>query len=234
MLRSRAILILAVVSVAVLPVAAEEILHFKSGSAMPVVSHTVKGDMVHVDLGDGALLAFPLANVDHIEAAGEHINLRQGSVPVSSVMRVVPSGPGSDDAGRGARAANSGRGNELKEEPQQYDPAIQIDSKGVAVYRPMANSAQVAKRDTGFAGNRRVRTGRGTGAYKGTRQVGTKMVIGNNGPRGRTDGAGATASPTIEFRPRGSSQPAAPQDHSGSSSSTRSTPTRSDSGSNSN
>ena len=86
--------VLALISVA-LPAMAEEILHLKSGSAMPIVSHKVDGNMIHVDLGDNAFMAFPMTMVDRVERAGKNVMLQASSTGGTNVMQPRPDPTGS-------------------------------------------------------------------------------------------------------------------------------------------
>jgi hypothetical protein len=217
MSRARRILTLALLAMIASPLAAEEILHFKSGAAMPVVSHRVDGAMVHVDLGDNGFMAFPLANIDRVEIAGPHIILEQSTMRASgtSVMRIAPDPTGDFPVKATARA--DGRNGRRFEDETDFDPAIEIDERGVAAYRPMSTSQQAAKRELAFTGNRRVRTNSGTpGALRGARQVGTRQVIGPTGPRRSSNPTrGPKGSPIFEFTPS-SSGPAKRSSDSGS------------------
>jgi hypothetical protein len=57
------------------PVLAEEVVYFTNGTSMPIRSHEIRGDMLHVDLGSDAFMAFPLYMVDKIEDAGKEVSL---------------------------------------------------------------------------------------------------------------------------------------------------------------
>ena len=49
---------------------ADEVIHFENGTFLPIRSHTVKDNMVHVVLGSNASMAFPNSMVDRIERGG--------------------------------------------------------------------------------------------------------------------------------------------------------------------
>jgi len=52
---------------------ADEVIHFENGTFLPIRSHTVKDNMVHVVLGSNASMAFPTSMVDRIERGGQLI-----------------------------------------------------------------------------------------------------------------------------------------------------------------
>jgi len=49
---------------------ADEVIHFENGTFLPIRSHTVNDNMVHVVLGSNASMAFPTSMVDRIERGG--------------------------------------------------------------------------------------------------------------------------------------------------------------------
>ena len=56
-------------------VVAEEIVYFTNGTTMAIISHKVENEMVHVDLGSDAFMAFPEYMVERIEKAGDNVYL---------------------------------------------------------------------------------------------------------------------------------------------------------------
>jgi hypothetical protein len=168
------------------PVLAEEVVFFKSGAALPIVSHKVDGNMIHVDLGDNAFMAFPISVVDRVEQAGKNVMIGRSGVGGTNVMRARPDPTGSFPVTGSAPAMRSENARFGDEEPVD-DPAIDVVD-GVAVYRPFAASGNPAKADTGVTGHARVRQSSGKGALRGARMVGTKQVIGPVGPRSRGGG----------------------------------------------
>lgn len=76
--------------------AAEDVLHFENGTTMTVTEHRVEGDMLHVELGRGGEMAFPLSRVERITRGGRDV-FSEGRANVSA-----PSQPG---AGRGSASA---------------------------------------------------------------------------------------------------------------------------------
>ena len=183
-----------------LPVCAEEILYLKSGSAMPVVSHTVDGDMIHVDLGDNAFMAFPLTMVDRVERAGENVMLRRSNSGGTNVMTPKPDPTGSFPVRGSAQSRKSDK--RRFEEESRADGSVEMDSSGVQVYRPYGNSSHPGKRKVGLAWDERVLQNSGAG-YRGATPVGNRHVIGSMVPRRRTEDTTAPKITGIEFRPSG-------------------------------
>ena len=68
----------AVLLLAGVAVAEDEIVHFTNGTSMAVRSHTVEGGMVKVDLGKESYMAFPLVMVEKITKAGRELDLTGG------------------------------------------------------------------------------------------------------------------------------------------------------------
>jgi len=182
-----------------LPAAAEEILFLKSGSAMPVVSHKVDGDMIHVDLGDNAFMAFPLSMVDRVERAGKNVVLQRSNTGGTNVIRPKPDPTGSFPV-RGS--AQSRKSDERRfEEEKAPDASVEKDASGVMVYRPWGNSSHPGKSRVGLAWNQRILDNSGAG-LKGATPIGTRQVIGGASPRGNGGGGKAAKKLTgIEFRP---------------------------------
>jgi hypothetical protein len=182
-----------------LPVFAEEILHFKSGSAMPVVSHKVDGEMIHVDLGDNAFMAFPLSMIDSVEVAGKNVMLQHSSVGGTNVMSARPDPTGSFPV-RGSRQSRADDERRFDDEVRDADPSVEMDASGIQVYRPWGNSSHPGKRKVGLAWNDRVLENSGAG-YRGATPVGNRQVIGSMVPRRRTEGTPPPKITGIEFKP---------------------------------
>ena len=176
--------VIALLAVA-LPTFAEEVLYLKSGSAMPVVSHKVDGDMIHVDLGDNAFMAFPLSMVDRVERAGKNVMLQRSNTGGTNVMRPKPDPTGSFPVRGSAQSRKQDK--RRFEEERDADPAVEIDDRGIAVYRPWANSPHPGKRKVGVAFDEHVLNNSGAG-YHGATPVGNRQVIGSLVPRGRANG----------------------------------------------
>lgn len=200
MRRNRGFLLAALVLLAA-PVAAEEVVVFKSGSALPIVSHKVDGNMIHVDLGNNAFMAFPMSVVERVDKAGKNVMIGRSTVGGTNVMSARPDPTGSFPE-QGMASSMRGENKRFGDEDQrEFDPAIDVVN-GVAVYRPVAGSGNPSKADSAVTGHARVRENTGTpGALHGARQVGTKQVIGT--PRNRRGSSAGTAPVItgIEFRP---------------------------------
>ena len=166
-----AILVSALVAV---PAAAEEILHLKSGATMPIATHEVRGQMIHVDMGGNAFMAFPLSMVDWIEKAGANV-LLQPSFHANNVMAPGPPDPTRSYPARGI-PNRSNTGQLLKQRQQTPNPHVAVDSKmGIAVYRPTPHGSR-AKRSLAFWGNRALLEQQ-SGGPLGTTRVGDRFVI---------------------------------------------------------
>jgi len=184
------------------PVLGEEVIRFKSGAELPIVTHQIDGDMIHVDLGDNAFMAFPMSLVESVEAAGKNVMIGRSTVGGTNVMKARPDPTGSFPVRASAPSmlSEKSRYESDDDKGRPNDPAIDVVG-GVAVYRPVAGSGNPAKADTGVTGHRRVRESYGSpGALRGARQVGTKQVIGPAGPRTRGS-ASAPVITGIEFNP---------------------------------
>ena len=152
---------------------AEEILYFTNGTSMPIRSHEVRGEMIHVDLGDEAFMAFPMKMIDKIEAAGKEVALSPSF------------GRGNRQAGRGV-ADNEGsfpvKGRapsrfsksktELPDRGAVQDPNVDVEN-GVTVYRPHAG-ASGARGRLAASGHRRALSAREGGSTR----FGNRTVIG--------------------------------------------------------
>ena len=182
---------------------AEEVVFFKSGSELPIVSHKVEGGMIHVDLGGNAFMAFPLSVVDRVEQAGRSVVIGRSSVGGTNVITAHPDPTGSFPA-QGTLQSSFNETNRYDDSQAEGDPAVDVVN-GVAVYKPLAGSQNPAKASTAFTGNARVREARATpGALRGAHQVGTHQVIGGP-PASRRAGTtgGAPVITGIQARDRG-------------------------------
>jgi hypothetical protein len=110
-----------------LPVWAEEILFLKSGSAMPVVSHKVDGNMIHVDLGDNAFMAFPLSMVDRVERAGKNVVLQRSNTGGTNVMTPRPDPTGSFPV----RGSAQSRRSDQRRFPTEPSRSMRTDSRSI-------------------------------------------------------------------------------------------------------
>ena len=194
-MRPKSVLAPAVLVLLVGSASAEEVIHFKSGSTLPVVSHKIEGGMIHVDLGDNAVMAFPMSVVERVVEAPRGVLFGRSSAGATNVMSASPNGPATFAEQQEALPALQADGTVQGEtDKREYDPAIDVVN-GVAVYRPMAGAGNPAKADTAVTGHARVRENRGTpGALNGAHQVGTHQVI---GPPRRNRGGSPGSAPTI-------------------------------------
>jgi hypothetical protein len=164
---------------------AEEIVYFSNGSTMPIRSHEVRGEMIHVDLGGDAFMAFPLSMVEKVVAAGKEVVLD----PSFSGGNMISSGPGQggNHPVRGSvPTAYSKSKNKLPMQVAAEDPEVEYDGNmGVAVYRPFQGSNQMGKRGLGASGNQRAM---GLSDRAGSRRVGGRHVIGSTQPPNASNG----------------------------------------------
>ena len=187
------------------PAWAEEILYFTNGTTMPIRGHEIKGQMIHIDLGDESSMAFPLTMVEKVEEAGKDVRLDAGGGnrrfggPHPVTGSVPPRER--DTADRMGSA-------ELP-----ADPNVQRD-KGVAVYRPHAGGP-ANKARVGYAGNQAVLNGQGR--YQGTKTMGTRNVVGvaPNAPKSMSRRSGGAAEFAAKQSGGGSSQPKSTGDDKG-------------------
>ena len=80
-MRLRLQVILGLAALLAAPAAAGEIIHFTSGTTLEIQGHIVEDGMIHVDLGGGSGIAFPVSMVDNITRSGSSVlnpNVRQG------------------------------------------------------------------------------------------------------------------------------------------------------------
>jgi hypothetical protein len=199
MRRFRWILLALALSALTLPAVGEEILYFKSGSAMPVVSHKIDGEMVHVDLGDNAFMAFPLTMVDRIERAGKNVMLQRSSTGGTNVIQPRPDPTGSFPV-RGQAQSRKDDRNRFDANEKNPDASVEMDASGIQVYRPWGNSNHPGKRKVGLAWNDRILENSGAG-YRGATPIGNRHTIGSTVPRRRTEDPPPPKITGIEFRP---------------------------------
>lgn len=159
-MRRAMLLLVTMAALAVGPAVAEEIIFFTNGTQMAIRGHSVEGEMVHVDLGDNAFMAFPFEKVERIEKAGENVFLSPSSSSTNKMIKVEPVPGAAPVSGRrGAhktaweRARSHGTDNESN--------AVERDPKtGLAVARPYSHSNQHGKRMLAAAGSHAVLGGR--------------------------------------------------------------------------
>lgn len=165
---------------------ADEIIHFTSGSSLPVKSYTIENGMITVVLSDAATIAFPETLVERIESTtkrlagvGYEANLRQAGGPKGTYSPGINQAVDFSDVEQVT----------IMDLPDD----VKVDGKtGMALHRPFAHSPASNKRKLTNAGSSKtmsVRLPPGQGGYKGTRRMGGKHVM-SRGSSGRPDGAG--------------------------------------------
>ena len=168
-MRLRLPVILALAALLAMPAAAGEIIHFTSGTTMEIQSHLVEDGMIHVDLGGGSGLAFPVSVVESITRSGSSVfnpNVRrssQANVASSSGSRggarrsgggssVILGSSGSSNTGRGSGASAAAAALEKFNAMQNgSDRAI-----GQGVVFPLANHPNRAARQIGVQADMRI------------------------------------------------------------------------------
>jgi hypothetical protein len=195
--------------------AAQEVIYFTNGTTMPVRSHKVVGEMIHITLGSDASMAFPRSMVEKIEAGGQDLLLSTGSAYGN---RMVP-GTGRPRPVQGQAPTRSSSGKVLPVQTVADDPQVEMDASGVAVYRPYSSSNQKNKQKVGLAGHQRVTMGSAsTGEGRtGTRRVGNRHVIGGASPSNFRAGVPVTGLEQVP--PTDGGEPKSSSDDGGSSSS---------------
>ncbi len=151
-MRLPTILILAAMLTA--PVVAGELIHFTSGTTMEIQGHHVEDGMIHVDLGGGSSIAFPVSMIDEITRHGSNVYnanvVRRSSNVVSSGVR-----------GAGRSGGNSGQGSAIAAAAAALDKLNEMNfgadrdlDRGV-IY-PQANHQNVKARQIGIQGDMRM------------------------------------------------------------------------------
>ena len=126
------------------PAAAEQIVYFTNGTTMAVMSHKIDGDMIQVDLGEGAKMSFPASTIDRVEDAGGH----RVQVNAGPRNRMTSSPERDRDVANRLRAKQN-----EKEEPV---PATISTQNGALTEQPFPNgsAAKQRLRTTGTQGIR--------------------------------------------------------------------------------
>jgi hypothetical protein len=132
-MRKHACSVLLALALAALPAAAEEVLYLTNGSQMPVISHWVEGDMIHVDLGGNGFMAFPRQLVERIDTDTK-VKLRPSS---AARGRMTPS------SGRDVAASRPER---PKRVAAQVDDRVSTDKYGMAVVTPRQGQGRAAEK----------------------------------------------------------------------------------------
>jgi len=68
---------------------AAEVIYFTNGTTMAIRGHDVKAGMIHLDLGNDSVLAFPEYMVDRIEVAGKNVKVESNF----NASRMIEGGP---------------------------------------------------------------------------------------------------------------------------------------------
>jgi hypothetical protein len=119
---------------------ASEVVHFKNGSQMAVLAHSVSEGMVHVVLGPESTIAFPADMVERIvSSSGEETFAHDGNAP-SSVRNQRVAGdarsPVVDTRVGGRPMAHQVRGRWIGNELEGNPHVGRDPGSGLAVYRP--------------------------------------------------------------------------------------------------
>jgi hypothetical protein len=151
------------------PAAAGEIIHFTSGTTMEIQGHQVEEGMIHVDLGGGSGIAFPVSMVEKITNSGNSVynpNVRrsgQSNVASSSGFRgSTRSGGSSGGAFTGSsRSTNTGRGSGASAASAALEKLNAMEngadrSIGQGVVYPLSNHPNRAARQIGVQADMRI------------------------------------------------------------------------------
>lgn len=185
--------ILATLTVA-LPAPAEEILYFTNGTFMPIRSHKLDGEMIHVDMGENNFMAFPSQMVEKILDGGKDVLLRPSTAAQSNQMLGYSGADGSYPV-FGTRPANrTSMGWQAEkgiETPENDAPKpMPADKHGMATSRPFgsAGGGRSKMAVTGNVWGGKPATNREQGIV-GTTRIGSKYVIGaQNHPKFKSGG----------------------------------------------
>jgi hypothetical protein len=170
---------------AVAPALAEEVIYFTNGTSMPVRSHEVRGEMIHVDLGGDAFMAFPMYMVEKIEDAGKEVSLTPSFSSGSNVM--APRKPTPEGSYPVKGNVPSQYSKSQNKAPRLINKSEMVDEDGkmgTAVQRPLKGHRGANRRGLGVVGRSsraQQSTGEGDGGYYGTSKQGTRHVIGGEG-----------------------------------------------------
>ena len=158
-MRLRLPAILGLAALLAVPAAAGEIIHFTSGTTLEIQGHSVVDGMIHIDLGGGSGMAFPIAMVENITRSGTSVfnanvgRRSQANVASEGGFRAGGSSGGgsyisssvSGNTGRGSGAAAAAAALEkMKAMENGSDTPI-----GNGVIYPLANHPNRAARTLG-------------------------------------------------------------------------------------
>ena len=202
-MRLRLPVILMLALLLAVPAVAGEIIHFTSGTTMAIEGHLVKDDMIHVDLGGGSGLAFPVSMVENITRSGHSVynpDMQRGHANVassSSFQGVTHSGGASFSS---SRSGNSGRGSGVAAAAAALDKLNEMQNGadrgvGEGVIYPLTNHPNRAARQIGVQADMRIygqsATQRQTGSTNTERRANTVttpaggQILGGEPPDGR-------------------------------------------------
>lgn len=85
-MRRYSLLLALLVLLPALPAAAEEIIHFNNGATMAIRAHELEGDMIRVNLGAGAVMAFPVSMVERVVKGGQDVFTGPGYEPSNQAV----------------------------------------------------------------------------------------------------------------------------------------------------
>lgn len=186
---------------------ADEIVHFTNGTSMPIRSHKIEKDMIHVTLGADAAIAFPMSMVERIEDSGRNVFANPAYVPANQAIAGTsgPSTPSSDSStivtGQGnapayTRSARRARG---------LDPEEQLawgrSGPAEGGMSPPVNSGPVGRRVQMKARS----IGRLPGDPPGSVRRGDQLVLSPTGNAVDPNGGGVPQ--IVAFGPKGSPEP---------------------------
>jgi hypothetical protein len=153
------------------PVLAEEVIYFTNGTSMPIRTHTVEGDMITVDLGANATMAFPMHMVERVEQAGSEV--WSPTAPAGRNKMVQGKEPSHVTRGTWASPA--------AEQRRPENDQVTVNNKGMAGFHPLPEDSHPKKREARATGSTAVlgvdpaRTPQE--GMLGTRRMGTRSVF---------------------------------------------------------
>jgi len=180
------------------PAMAEQIILFSNGTSMPIRSHKIQGEMIHVDLGNDGFIAFPASMVDRVVEAGKDVVISPSSAGSNQVVGKVETDPTGSFPVQGQRPAKR----QPRASAAATDDAAEFgrDERGMEVHRPFARSGHPAKARLAAVGDRSsfqrrngdVRRGGKTvigptGSPRGSRPTVYGMAVKAGGPTGNSE-----------------------------------------------
>ena len=188
---------------------ADDIVHFTNGTSMAVRSHRVEKEMIHVDLGANASMAFPLAMVEKVERSGHAVFANPAFVPANQAVASASTSASSPVAmqpppvtGEGnvpAYSRSARRRQGLDPEQQAQWAASQRTDR---VESPMVNSGPVGNR----VKMRSQMVGQIPGDPEGATRRGDVLVLNPSSDPSRSKGSGP--SQAVAFGPKATNEPA--------------------------